>query len=154
MGKKKVEEPTFTIAIDTREQKPYKFWDHPVEVVGLKTGDYSIIGLEEKVCVERKSKADAYGTIGSGRARFERELERMLWFDYPAIVIECSLEQFLIPPTHSALHPKSAINSLISWSIRYGVHIFFCGKRKHARTVTFRILEKYHRYRQRLQLEG
>lgn len=155
MGKrKKAEDLGFTIAIDTREQKPYTFGKHPVERVGLKTGDYSIVGLEEKVCVERKSKSDAYGTIGSGRERFERELERMTWFDRAFIVIESSLDHFLIPPTHSGLHPHSAINSLISWEIRYGVHVHFCGKRKHAQTFTFRILEKYWRHVLRLQMEG
>jgi ERCC4-type nuclease len=147
MGK----EPGFIIAIDTREQKPYKFGKHPVEIVTLQTGDYSIIGLENVICIERKSKADAYGTFGSGRARFKRELERMVWFDFAAIVVESSFEDFLIPPTFSKMHPNSAINSLISWSIRYGVHVLFCGRRKHARTLTFRILEKYHRHRVRLQ---
>lgn len=149
MGKEK----DFVIAIDTREQKPYKF-DHPSVVTSLKTGDYSIVGFENKICVERKSKQDAYGTIGNGRARFERELKRMVWFDYAAIVIECSLKNFLTPPVYSALHPNSAINSLVSWSIRYGVHVFFCHNRRYASALTFRILEKYWRHQLRLQLEG
>lgn len=152
MGKKKL--PEFTIAIDQQEKKPFTFWDYPVETKHLKTGDYSIIGFEESICIERKSHADAYGTIGSGRARFKRELERMVWFDYAAIVIECSLGQFLIPPSFSKLHPSSAINSLVSWSVRYGVHVFFCDRRKHARTLTFRILEKYWKHQKRLQQEG
>lgn len=152
--KKKAPNPGFVIAIDQQEKKPFAFWDHPVEVKHLTTGDYSIVGLEERVCIERKSHSDAYGTFGSGRSRFSRELERMLWFDYAAIVIECTLEQFLIPPGFSHLNPKSAINSLVSWSVRYGVHVFFAGRRRHARTLTFRILEKYWKHHQRLQQEG
>ena len=142
----------FTIVIDTREQRPYKF-DHPTPVAGLKTGDYSILGYENKICIERKSKEDAYGTIGAGRHRFERELERMVWYDYAAIVIESTLKGFLSPPTYSGLHPNSAINSLVSWSVRYNVHVFFCGSRRYASALTFRILEKYWKYQQRLKLE-
>jgi len=36
------------IIIDTREQLPYSFDGHPVEVRGLKTGDYSIIGCSRE----------------------------------------------------------------------------------------------------------
>jgi len=138
--------PPFTIIIDSREQKPYSFPEVETVVQGLKTGDYSIVGLEDHVCVERKNHADAYGTIGSGRARFCRELERMATFDYAAIVIECTLKSFLQPPPYTQLTPNSAIQSLISWSIRYSVHVYFVDRRLYGRALTFRILEKFWRH--------
>ena len=135
----------FVIVVDTREQAPYSF---PSMVVAtLKSGDYSVQGFESEVCVERKSHADAYGTIGNGRERFRRELERMAAMEYAAIVIESSLKDFLSPPPYSALNPKSAIGSLLSWSVKYGVHVFFAGDRAHGQAVTAKLLEKFHQYK-------
>ena len=130
-----------TIITDSRERTPYKFKNSITRK--LNTGDYSIEGFEYQVCVERKTKIDAYGTFGKGRARFIKELQRMSEFEYSAIVIESSLSDFLIPPPFSMLNPKSAIQSLIAWSIRYNVHIFFADNREMGMKLTKSILEKY-----------
>ena len=103
----------FTVIIDSREQHPYEFEKSVTKK--LETGDYSLQGFETEVCVERKTKSDAYGTIGRGRSRFIKELERMTELKYSAIVIESSLSSFLEPPSFSQLNPKSAIMSLIVW---------------------------------------
>lgn len=140
------EEPT--IVIDSREQLPYSFPCRTV-VKSLSTGDYSLLGLEDVVTVERKSKADAYGTIGKGRARFVRELERMKEFERSAIVIECSMKDFLQAPKHSKLHPRSAINSLIAWWVRYDVSPWFCDNRTIATACVYNILCKFWNEKQR-----
>ena len=129
------------VVIDTREQLPYEFEDSITRT--LQTGDYSIFGYEDKVTVERKTKADAYGTIGKGRARFIKELERLSEIDYSAIIVEASLSNFVEPPLFSQLNPKSAINSLLAWSIRYGVHVYFADNRVMGNLLTLRILERY-----------
>ena len=129
------------VVIDSREKLPYEFEDSIVRT--LQTGDYSIFGYEDKVTVERKTKADAYGTIGNGRTRFIKELERLREIDYSVILVEASLRNFIEPPQFSRLNPKSAINSLLAWSIRYGVHIFFADNRKMGNLLTLRILERY-----------
>lgn len=141
----------FTIVIDTQEQLPYRFADSVTRK--LKTGDYSIAGLESLITIERKTKSDAYRTIGTGRKRFIRELYRMQRMDYAAIVIECSMSDFLIPPTgrnykasKHVLSPKAAINSLISWSLRFNIPVWFAGNRELAQTLVCRLLEKYHKY--------
>ena len=131
----------FTIIIDSREQKPYYFKRSVVK--NLKSGDYSVAGLEDKITIERKTKSDAYGTIGKGRKRFKKELENFINYDYKAIVVECSLSDFLKSPAFSKLSPKSAINSLISWNIKYKVNIFFASNRKLARALVYRLLQKY-----------
>ena len=74
------ESPEIVVAIDTREQKPYRFARS--EVKTLASGDYSIVGLEDRIAIERKTKEDAYSSLGQGRARFERELQRLSRFDY------------------------------------------------------------------------
>ena len=134
------------VVVDNREQKPYHF--PQFEVKTLATGDYSIVGLEDRIAIERKSGPDAYASLGKGRARFERELERLAQFDYAAIVIESSLKGFLQPPAFSRLYPKAAVNSLIAWSIKYGVHVFFADDRRHANALTCQLLEKFYRYHQ------
>ena len=129
------------VVIDTREQLPYEFEDSITRT--LQTGDYSIFGYENRITVERKSKADAYGSIGRGRTRYVKELERLSEIDYSAIVVEASLSNFVEPPRFSQLNPKSAINSLLAWSMRYGVHIYFADNRVMGNLLTVRILERY-----------
>jgi len=133
----------FTIIVDTREQRPYEF-ENSIRRA-LPAGDYSLKGYEKKIAVERKTKTDAYGTIGKDRKRFIRELERLSSYEYAAIVIESSLRSFLDVPAFSELNPKSAINSLISWSIRYNIHVFFGCNRALSRALVYRILEKFYR---------
>jgi DNA excision repair protein ERCC-4 len=129
------------VVIDTREQLPYEFEDSITRT--LQTGDYSLFGYEDQITVERKTKADAYGTIGRGRTRFIKELERLSEIDYSAIVVESSLSDFIEPPRFSQLNPKSALNSLLAWSIRYRVFIFFADNRVMGNLLTLRILERY-----------
>ena len=138
-------ENRFVIAIDTREQRPYEF--PGAEVRTLPTGDYSIVGLEDRVTIERKSKADAYSSLGHGRARFRREWERLAKFDYAAIVIEDTVQGFLKRPPHSKMNPRSAIGSLLAWSVKYRVPVFFAGDRVHASALTHKLLQMFFKYR-------
>jgi len=139
-----MERSGLVVAVDTREQRPYRFprW----EAKTLASGDYSVVGLEDRVTVERKTKADAYVSLGRERARFERELERMSRMDYAALVIEASLPEFLVAPAFSRLSPRSAVASLLAWSVKHRVFVFFAGDRRHGRAVTLGLLEKYCRY--------
>ncbi len=136
--------PAFVVAIDTREQRPYRF--AAAERKTLPSGDYSIIGLEDRVAIERKTKEDAYSSLGQGRARFERELQRLSRFDYAAIVIEASLPEFLQAPAFSRMNPKAAAASIVAWSVKYRVCVFFAGDRRHGNALTRQLLEKYFRY--------
>jgi ERCC4-type nuclease len=139
----------FTIIIDTREQRPYTFQNikpEPPETIiqGLKTGDYSLAGLESCICVERKSMIDLFGSVGKGRARFEREMERMSKFDYSALVIESDLSSiFVNPPARSKMNPKAVFRTIISWSVKYHVCVFPLWNRESAERTTYLILKKY-----------
>jgi len=135
----------FVIAIDTREQRPYDFPGAVVQT--LPTGDYSIVGFTDRVTIERKSKADAYSSLGQGRARFRRALERLAHFDYAAIVVEESVPGFMRSPPHSKMNPRSAMCSLLAWSVRYGVPVFFAGDRIHGQALTGKLLQMYFKYR-------
>ena len=42
------------IIVDTREQQPWDFEFHETAKAKLDTGDYSVEGLENILCIERK----------------------------------------------------------------------------------------------------
>ena len=136
--------PKFVIAIDTREQLPYTFPCRQ-QTQGLKTGDYSIVGLEDKVTVERKSLSDLFSSIGTGRVQLENEMIRMSQMDYAVLMIESSLACiFTNPPAHSEMNPKSVFRTLIAWSRRYNVHIWPMWNREAAEKVTYLILKRFY----------
>jgi ERCC4-type nuclease len=131
--------------IDSREQKPYNLPNS--KIATLPHGDYSLEGVASyAVALERKSLADIYGCIAQHRDRFERELEHLARYKYAAVVIEASLPQFLTPPPYSQVHPKSAIGSVLAWSVKYRLPIFFAGDRRHGQALTRKLLEKFWQY--------
>lgn len=132
------------IIIDTREQKPYRC-PLPHIFATLETGDYSLEGYESRVVVERKSKADLYGSLGQGRERFEREAERMARFEFAALVIESDLPDLLVAPPHTKMSPKAVVGSLTTWEIRYNIHVKFASDRRHGAALTWQILGKFWR---------
>jgi DNA excision repair protein ERCC-4 len=139
------------IVVDTREQKPYQFkkYDCTCEVKTLKTGDYSISGLENEIAIERKSKSDLFGSLGSGRKRFEREFQRLQVIKYPVLLVESSLYDLFKPIIFSKMKPIAVVNSVISWSIKYSVHVFFGCNRELSESLAYRILEKYYSNKQK-----
>lgn len=146
---------------DTREQSVYAFegigWDASdgggpgktltIETVRgtLKSGDYSLVGYESRVAVERKSLADLYGTLGQGRDRFERELVRLSAMEFAAVVVEATWPEVCAePPDHTKLPPKIVFRSVVAWSVRYPtVHWIPAGPRRLAEITTFRLLERF-----------
>lgn len=148
----------FTVLVDQQEGRPYKFRDlradaregrRPLRVatrtVHLKTGDYSLEGMEDRVSVERKSLADLYGTLGGARERFERELARLQQMECATVVIEASWPQILLdPPEFSRLNPKTVHRSIIAWQQEFPrVHWWAAGDRRLAEVTTLRILQRF-----------
>jgi hypothetical protein len=89
------------ILIDTREQTPWSFtrneWPDGFEVIGLKTGDYTLKGFENVFTIDRKGSA---GEVANNlvQDRFERELERMEEFAHPFIICDFPLRDLLAYP--------------------------------------------------------
>jgi len=133
-----------TIKIDSREQQPYKF-ENSSEVGAIPIGDYSICGLENHIAIERKELNDLIGCLTNGRERFEKELFKGKALDYFALVIEASLSDLVNGHYRSEMNPKSAVQSLLAFSIRYKLPIFFAGSRKYGQRVTESLLCKYAR---------
>lgn len=105
----------------------------------LTTADYSILGLEHIVAVERKSLQDMIGCIGYGRDRFEREMHRILAYPSRLIVIEGSLPQIQLKQYRGEIHPNAAIGSLLGWMAR-GIPILFANTHEEAGRMVARFL--------------
>lgn len=147
--------PPFIIAVDQREQRPFPLLGFAFMRKLIKTGDYSIIGFEDKVAVERKSYADAWGSMSLGRARFERCVRRMAEMDRAAIVIECSLAALERQPSYiQRTTPASVIGGLLSYSAQFALPVFFCDTREHAERVTVRFLSSWFKHRSGLFMKG
>lgn len=137
--------PSFVIVVDTREQLPFPFPDGVETVRGtLRSGDYSVKGLEDKVAVERKSLTDLYGSVTRGRERFEREIQRLSELEYAMVVIEASwVDLIRNPPPRTEVKPRSVVATIIAWEHRYGVPFHAYGPRALGARLTFRTLERF-----------
>ena len=112
---------------DCREQLPLDLHPLRVEVGTLATGDYSVLGLENVVAVERKSLSDLLGCIGGERERFDKEVQRLLAYPVRAIIIESTWGQIEAGNWKSKVTASAAIGSLLGW-IAAGVPIIMAGE--------------------------
>lgn len=134
-----------TIIIDNREQTPWRFSARVQVVRGtLKTGDYSISGLEGAVAIERKTREDLVNTLTHGRDRFRAEMNRFRGFLFAAIFVESDLFPIEDGRYHSAASPKSVIASVASLMADFGVPVIFCGNRAGASALAEDVLCRLH----------
>ena len=131
---------------DTREQTPYTFdrySDVTVQPASLTTADYTLAGLQDRIGLERKSLSDLTGTLTSGRDRFQRECERGKGLDYFGLIIEASMEDVRNHNYRSQMTPQSLLQTLAAYSIRYNLHVHWCGCRAGGEYMTHSLLSKY-----------
>jgi DNA excision repair protein ERCC-4 len=132
-----------SIIIDTREQLPYEFKGFTTKVSGLKTGDYSLEGLEDKITIERKSLADFVSSVVVQHDRFCRECDRMVTHSTKAIIVEGTMEEILRQQYKSQVHHSSVIGATAKILIDYGIPVIFCGGRIAGEYFTLRLLTKF-----------
>ena len=125
--------------VDTREQLPLALHPLRVEVGTLATGDYSVLGLENVVAVERKSLSDLLGCIGGERERFEKEVQRLLAYPVRAIIIESTWGQIEAGNWKSKVTASAAIGSLLGW-VAAGVPIIMAENHERAGRYVSRLL--------------
>ena len=140
-----------TILIDTREKIPF-FFQTPSIVGTVPTGDYSLVGFEDRVAIERKERNDLVACLKNGkpgepqnRDRFERELERSRALEYFAVVVEAPWKDIAAGRYTSRMHPNAVVQSLLTFSVRYRLPLFFADNRQHARMITESLLLKFAR---------
>jgi len=140
------------VVIDSREKKPYSFYDTDVIRTGLETGDYTIEGFEGVFAVERKSLDDLANTLGAGRERFEREIQRAQNFEEFVVVIEAEKSMLYDRDGrghcihyYSKIHPNSIIGTVEKWPDKYDVLEFeWAGDRAGAKARTHQLLQNWY----------
>ena len=139
-----------TIITDTREQIPFEFPDSPcpIERTALPAGDYSILGMETRVAVERKELNDYVQSVIHQRDRFRRELARLQAYDAAIIVVEGSLGDIFAKHYQSGAHPMSILGATISIMVDYAIPVVFCDNRQIACRFTQDFLLRWHKRHQ------
>ena len=98
--KEKIPKPV--VLVDTREKDPFALcqnhpnWIKAERRATLKTGDYSIEGMEGLLALERKSLADLVACTVSYRQRFLASCARLAQFTWKAILVEATLEDIRV----------------------------------------------------------
>ena len=125
---------------------PFTFEGRDCEIVSgaLPTGDYSLVGLEDKIAIERKSLSDLVGCLtGSDRIRFERELLRAKGLDYFSVIVEAGFTELTAKQYRSAMNPHAAAQSILAFQVRYGVPFIWAGSRPAAEYTVYWLLSKF-----------
>jgi len=146
--------PLPTIIVDTREQAPYKFHDYNnwignIITATLPTGDYSVEGFEDTVCLERKTLADVVSSLMDGRVRFLREMERLSLFQYKCLCIEASRTDIKTPYSFTKnikAHPNGIAGSLDAIAVKFGISIHYGDNRYLSEEFAASWLSKCHAY--------
>lgn len=144
----------FTAIIDTREKEPWRLVASTIDgvvVEKLDTGDYSIKGLEDKLCIERKqSVSELAGNVS--QPRFQNELNRMLTYKYRFLVLEFDITDILDYPVGSGI-PQNRwktlrikgpyiMQCLSQFQVKYGIHVIFAGNATHAEYIASNIMKR------------
>jgi hypothetical protein len=147
----------YTIIRDTREKNGWNFdFYESCEAIidqGLKTGDYTAVGLEEDLIIERKATtAELALNLGKKRKQFEAELERMQEFRWAYIVCEFSednVREFPINSTVPAskrkylrMNGKFMLKCLYDYKEKYGVEIIFTNTKEEAEEKAIEIIKQ------------
>lgn len=141
----------YTIIVDTREQKPWSFPEHTVAVSKLDTGDYSIQGLEDVLCIERKRSVSEIANNITEK-RFTDVLSRMSKYRFPFILLEFDLNDVLDFPIGSdipkrlwdkiKIRPQFILKNITEMSLIYNIYVIFCGSKSNAETYAEFIMNK------------
>lgn len=123
------EAPEIILVEDSREQAGYGsggLFKTPCVTGTLSHGDYSVLGLEELIGIERKSLADLLGSLTNSRDRFETELKRARTYHRFYVLVECSPSDLLVENFGklSRAHPRSIWGTICTWHSRYVPFIF------------------------------
>lgn len=145
---------SFTILVDTKEKKPWSFSSKAIlgiEYTHLKTGDYTVKGLEDILCIERKrSVAELAANIHE--KRFFNELERMQSFPHRYLILESTLQHVLDYPNLEGL-PDRIVQKIRTsgayllkcfnrMQVKYGINIIYCDTTFNAQWVAVNIMKE------------
>ena len=146
----------FTIIVDTREQMPWEFGHHTTSRHKLDTGDYSIIGFEDVLAIERKRSVSEIAT-NLTESRFPDVLKRLSLIKHPFIICEFTLDEIYRFPEGSdipqskrdklRISGKYIVKRLLEIQMDYNIPIYFCEDHDLAERFAVSIMKRiYERY--------
>ena len=141
----------FNIIIDTREHQAWEFPRHSTANKKLDTGDYSLGGLEDVLCIERKKSVSEIASNITEK-RFEDVLERMTKYKYTYMIFEFSLTDVLMYPQGSEIprhkwkyiriSPNFILKKLSEYMVNYNIKIIFGDSPKNAEKIAMALMRR------------
>ena len=138
--------------IDSAEHLGYTFgrftnWFSGSVRKRLKVGDYTILGMEDEIAVERKTVPDLVNSIIQDRKDFIEKCERLSTFRKKCLVIEGTLGAIKTPYEDSNAHPNAVLGSLVAAQERWEIPVYFLDDFLLAEEFVASMLSKHHAYR-------
>lgn len=148
----------FHIIVDSREQNPWNFDTMEKSVSKLDTGDYSLKGMEEIFCIERKGSVSEFANNITEK-RFKDVVERLSKVQHAFLLFEFDLEDVLIYPVGSnvpkrmwdklRISPKFILKHINELQLLQNVKVLFCGDASNAEKMALSLMRKaYEHYGQ------
>lgn len=147
----------FTVIRDTREQKNHGWtWQASERCAGmiekaLPTGDYTILGAEKTLCIERKASVSEIANNLSEK-RFPKFLERFSKFEHAFLIAECSFDDVMKFPTNSnvpvylwdklLMKGKLLTKKITEIQLKYNLNIIWAGNQHNAWTMADSIFKR------------
>ena len=134
-----------------------------MEQGSLKTGDYTLKGFEDMVCIERKFSVEEIATnLGKKKKAFDAEMKRMQEFPFRYIICEFSMSDLIDYPnsifsdymkqtrpdyvkqqiSKRRITGKYLLRALMEYQTWYGIHVLFCDDKKNAFLVANSIFKR------------
>lgn len=138
-----------TVLCDTREQRGW-LPDLDAELFAarpatLATGDYTLLGLEDRFVIERKSLGDFVNTVIHDWLRFRKELIRLAAFDLALVVVEANLEDVFDKRYESDALPSAVLGRANGITLDHGVPVVWWGRRACAISMAERLFVQAHK---------
>lgn len=156
-----IKAPRFVVIKDTREQKGYTFNENAKANCGgmvvetLKTGDYTLQGMENLVCIERKASVEELAlNLGQKKKPFMAEMDRMMNFPHRYLICEFDLEDVMEFPNHPGSRIPEEKRKSTNVTSQYlakclgeiqvynDIHVVFCGNKYKAFLMVMNILKR------------
>jgi ERCC4-type nuclease len=155
----------YEILRDTREQHGWDFalnqYCIGVKDATLLTGDYTITGYENILCIERKGSTSEFAK-NVFEKRFTAELERMEKFKYPFIICEFTMDDIMNFPKGSSIPIKLwsklkmtnflLLKKYLEIEVIYRTKIILAGT--HGKNIASSIFKRVSEYEQRISEES
>lgn len=131
MSRAKSEEK-LPVLFDSAEQRPWVLNpdQFAMEKVSIETGDYTVDGIEHRLCIERKSLGDFVHTVIHDWIRFRKQLYRMAGYDVAIIVVEADWQDVWNRRYESEADPLAVVGKADAILLDHGVPCLFWGARE------------------------